>query len=514
VRVWQASLQPLLGTLTLPVAVPADALPMSGGVVASLQPRLGGALPGLRRWFETYPYSCLEQQASRTIALRDAGAWARLRDEVAGYLDSDGLAGYFPPAPGSAPRGSDRLTAHLLSSAHQAGWTWPEAAQEAMLRGLAAFVEGRIERRFDAPRADLAVRKLAALEALARHGRATPRMLGSLGYTPAAWPTSALLDLWSVLQRVQGVPQGAARLAEVQRLLRSRLVAGGTTLKFSTEASDDWWWLMDGPDGNAARLLLAAVDAPGWRDEVPQIVNGALARQRRGAWSTTTANLWGVLALERYAAVFEAVPVAGRSTLQLGAVSSTLDWSAAPDGGAQTLPLPVAGSSLVARHDGSGRPWLTLQTLAAVPLREPLAAGYRITRSVSAVQRKRPEAWSRGDIQRVRLEIEAVGDMGWVVVSDPVPTGATLLGGGLGRDSAIATQGEKREGSAWPAYEERALDAWRAYYEWLPRGRHVVEYTLRLNASGRFGLPPTKVEAMYAPETFGERPNAALEVQP
>jgi len=514
VRVWQATLQPLQGTLTLPVAVPAGALPMSGGVVASLQPRLGGALPGLRRWFETYPYSCLEQQASRTIALRDAGAWARLREEVAGYLDSDGLAGYFPPAPGSAPRGSDRLTAHLLSSAHQAGWSWPEAAQEAMLRGLAAFVEGRIERRFAAPRADLAVRKLAALEALARHGRATPRLLGSIGYTPAAWPTSALLDLWSVLRRVQGVPQGAARLAEVQRLLRSRLVAGGTTLKFSTEASDDWWWLMDGPDANAARLVLAAVDAPGWRDEVPQLVNGALARQRRGAWSTTTANLWGVLALERFAAVFEAAPVAGRSTLQLDAVSSTLDWSAAPDGGTQTLPLPGAAASLVASHDGSGRPWLTVQTLAAVPLQEPLAAGYRITRSVSAVQRKRPEAWSRGDIQRVRLEIEAVGDMAWVVVSDPVPAGATLLGGGLGRDSVIATQGEKREGSAWPAHEERALDAWRGYYEWLPRGRHVVEYTLRLNASGRFGLPPTRVEAMYAPETFGERPNAALEVLP
>jgi len=339
-------------------------------------------------------------------------------------------------------------------------------------------------------------------------------LLGSIGDTPAAWPTSALLDLWSVLRRVQGVPQGAARLAEVQRLLRSRLVAGGTTLRFSTEASDDWWWLMDGPDANAARLLLAAVDAPAWRDDVPQLVSGALARQRHGAWSTTTANLWGVLALERFAAVFEAAPVSGRSTLQLGAVSSTLDWSAATDGGTQTLPLPGAASSFVASHDGSGRPWLTLQTLAAVPLQEPLAAGYRITRSVSAVQRRRPEAWSRGDIQRVRLEIEAVGDMAWVVVSDPVPTGATLLGGGLGRDSVIATQGERRAGGAWPAYEERALDAWRGYYEWLPRGRHVVEYTVRLNSSGRFGLPPTKVEAMYAPETFGERPNAALEVQP
>jgi hypothetical protein len=301
----------------------------------------------------------------------------------------------------------------------------------------------------------------------------------------------------------------------VQRLLRSRLVAGGTTLKFSTEAGDDWWWLMDGPDANAARLVLAATTAPDWRAELPQLVNGALARQQRGAWSTTTANLWGVLALERFAAVMESVPVAGRSVLQLGATTSALDWSAAPDGGAISLPLEAAAPApLVARHEGAGRPWLTLQTLAAVPLQAPLAAGYRITRSVSAVQRQRPQAWSRGDIQRVRLEIEAVGDMAWVVVSDPVPAGATLLGSGLGRDSALATRGQQREGQAWQAFEERAPEAWRSYFEWLPRGRHVVEYTLRLNASGRFGLPPTRVEAMYAPETFGELPNAALEVMP
>jgi alpha-2-macroglobulin len=101
-----------------------------------------------------------------------------------------------------------------------------------------------------------------------------------------------------------------------------------------------------------------------------------------------------------------------------------------------------------------------------------------------------------------------------VVVADPIPAGATLLGSGLGRDSAIATQGERREGWAWPVYEERGAEAWRGYYGWLPRGTHAVEYTLRLNTAGRFGLPPTRVEAMYAPESFGELPNAGWEVLP
>jgi alpha-2-macroglobulin len=205
--------------------------------------------------------------------------------------------------------------------------------------------------------------------------------------------------------------------------------------------------------------------------------------------------------------------VAGRSELALGTRQAVLDWTAAPAGDTLQLPLPEPGT-LAVRHEGAGRPWLTVQSLAAVPLKAPLFAGYRVIKTVTPVQRKLPDAWSRGDIVRVRIEVEALGDMAWVVIADPIPAGSALLGTGLGRDSAIASRGEQREGHAWPAYEERASDAWRGYYEWLPRGRHAVTYTLRLNTAGRFGLPPTRVEAMYAPETFGELPNAAWEVRP
>jgi uncharacterized protein YfaS (alpha-2-macroglobulin family) len=48
----------------------------------------------------------------------------------------------------------------------------------------------------------------------------------------------------------------------------------------------------------------------------------------------------------------------------------------------------------------------------------------------------------------------------------------------------------------------------------MPRGRHVIEYTLRLNSAGRFQLPPSRIESMYAPESFGELPNSTLEVRP
>ena len=127
-----------------------------------------------------------------------------------------------------------------------------------------------------------------------------------------------------------------------------------------------------------------------------------------------------------------------------------------------------------------------------------------ITRSINAVEQKvaskdKAGRWSRGDGVRVRIEVDAQTDMTRVFVSDPVPGGATIFGSGLGRDSSIATSakgGEKRSGTAWPAYEERSFEAFRSDCEYLPKGKHVIEYTVRLNNPGKFSLPPTRVAAM------------------
>lgn len=520
VRVLQATLSQLDGPFTLPVAAPADALPQAGakrgGLNVGVQPKLSGALPGIRRFFETYPFICLEQKTSKSVGLKDAKLWAGVANALPTYLDSDGLASYFPPRAEDGPHGSDRLTAYVLAATHEAGFELPPAARDSMLDGLGAFVEGRIERKFWSPRADLDVRKLAAVEALSRYGRAQPKMLGSINLTPNQWPTAAVIDWLNILRRVPGVPEQAKRLEEAQQILRSRLTYAGTTLRFSNEGDDFWWWLMDSADANAARLILAVLDDPAWRDDLPRMVVGSLGRQRGGAWLTTTANLWGSLALDKFSAKFESAKVAGRTVANTGGAPLAIDWSKSADGGVVNLPWPDKPGTLGVVQEGSGKPWLTVQSLAAIPLKEPIRAGYSLVRTVTAVEQKDKAdktKWSRGDVLRVRIEVEAQSDMTWVVVSDPVPGGATLLGSGLGRDSAVATQGEKRSGS-WPVYEERSFEAFRSYYDHLPRGKHVIEYTVRLNNPGRFALPPTRVEAMYAPESFGELPNALIEVAP
>ena len=100
-----------------------------------------------------------------------------------------------------------------------------------------------------------------------------------------------------------------------------------------------------------------------------------------------------------------------------------------------------------------------------------------------------------------------------MALSDPIPAGATILGSGLGRDSEVAQQGQGQASEgAWPAFVERGQDSYRVYWDYLPKGVSVVEYTVRLNNAGDFALPPTRAEALYAPEMFGELPNARWKV--
>jgi len=114
----------------------------------------------------------------------------------------------------------------------------------------------------------------------------------------------------------------------------------------------------------------------------------------------------------------------------------------------------------------------------------------------------------------VRLTVDADNEMTWVALSDPIPAGARILGDGDGRDSSIGTRDEnRRPDTRYPSYVERTASAFLAYYDWLPRGRFNIEYTVRLNNAGRFALPPTRVEAMYAPDVFGEQPNRRVDIE-
>jgi len=509
-RTFQATIAQLEKEVLLEIERPQDALPERGGVRVSLSPRIAESLNGVTEYMTSYPYGCMEQKISVAIALQDENLWKRLMAQIASHMDSDGLVKYFP----TMTLGSPVLTSYIVAIAHEAGREIPEGLREKMETGLRGFVEGSINRGSPLATADLSIRKLTAMEALSRVDKMEPRLLGSIAIEPNLWPTSALIDWLNILLKEEKIPNRGSRLKEAEQILRSRLNFQGTTMTFSTERTDTLWWLMVSNDVNAVRTVLTLLPLKSWKEDMARVVQGALGRQKRGRWDLTLANAWGVLAMGKVSKAFEAEPVSGISTGRLSDQSKSVDWGESPKGGAFLFPWRQRREALTLSHSGTGRPWVTVQSLAAIPLKEPFSNGYRIEKKVIPLEKKNPDRWSRGDLVRMRLDLEAQSDQTWVVVSDPIPAGATILGTGLGRDSRLLTQGEEGKGVVWPAYEERSFDAFKAYYEYVPKGKWVVEYTVRLNQSGTFQLPSTRVEALYFPEMMGEIPNVVFEVQP
>jgi uncharacterized protein YfaS (alpha-2-macroglobulin family) len=562
VRVQQASFARLDGQMELPVAVPPGALsgrdgPL-GGIEVGLSDRLSAPPPGLRRFFAEYPFACLEQKASVAIGLHDAARWQQVVDALPVYLDANGLARYFPGDDAGGLRGnagSPALTAFLLDVSHAAGLTLPPALAQRMERALAAFAEGRIRPEHWAPQNDLVVRKLMAIEALTRRGEASPSPLSaisSLDIEVLRLPTSALIDWYLITRRVAALPERAAKQAAAERELRNRLSYQGGRLAFTRERGDNWWWLMVSADSNVFRLIEAVLDDPAWQDDLPALVQGALLRQQRGRWATTVANVWATIALEKFGDKFEKESVSGRTRGAIGTLpAQTFAWPAKNVPAADsapvlmlpwpahlpvkaapgTAPLAPVSDKLLLSHEGRGKPWLSLQVLAAVPVTEVRANGLRVTRVVTPLEEKQRGKVSRGDVWRVRLSVESAQELTWVALSDPLPAGARILGDGDGRDARLpaltasasvgnagnagdsATESANEGRRVWPAYVERTFDAYRAYFAHIPRGSFFIDYNVRLNNAGVFSLPATRVEAMYAPEIFGEVPNGKVVVE-
>jgi hypothetical protein len=504
VRVRQSTLAQLKNSMSVPVEIPADAIAGKGGLSVSLRPKISDDTASVRDFMRVYPYSCLEQRVSRAVALDDAQMWKKITSELPAYTDSDGLLKYFP----TSRYGSDVLTSYVLSISAEAGFEFPLGLGEAVQDALVKFVEGATARRPQAlPTADLALRKLSAVEALSKVGRFDPKMLASISPDPELWPTSAVLDWINILTREKGVAGHDKMLQAAMHVLRSRLNLHGSTMGFSTEKSDNLWWLMISADVNAARTVLALMDSEEWKEDMPRLVRGAMGRRHAGRWNTTVANAWGTTALKKFSQKFETDAVEGVSSASMGEAKHDVQWKTAPAGAEMLFDWPSGKDKIAIKHEGAGAPWVVLQSLAAVPLTKPVSSGYRIFKTVTPVEQKDKNGYSVGDILRIKIEVDAQADMTWVVINDPVPSGASILGTGLGGDSQIASAGQKTTGAAWPVFQERSLEALKAYYEFVPKGKFSLEYTIRLNNSGIFKMPETRVEALYAPEAFGMTPN-------
>ena len=447
-----------------------------GQVQLGVQQSLGDQ-SAVKTWFEQYPYTCFEQQASKYVALHDTGQWQNLMQELPSYLDKNNLLRYFP-----SPylKGSAGLNAYVLSlSAYSPELTTlPPPLAQKLLQGLHDYVEGRRDQPYTSALEQVAF-YLAALDALAQYQMLPPHRLDVIALEIAQWPTSALIDGLRVIS-------DPTQRAQIDTELQRRLVSRGSALLFSDDnALNSMPALMVSPVTNQARLLLAVAQNPAWESQIPALVHGLLAQQHKGRWGTTTENSWALLALEQVDPPSNASMAVAYTVANAPQNEAKVPFTAAWDweqngivhieqkGTADTPPL-----------------WLQLRAEAAVPVWEPNFDGYEITRTVEAVEQAKVGQWQVGDIYEVTLTINAEHSSVWAVINDAIPAGAVVL-------DRVSQRQDDENTTLTPSYVERLYTGYRAYIEYLPAGKSTLRYQARLNTAGQFELPPTLVESLY-----------------
>jgi alpha-2-macroglobulin len=503
VEVWAATLAQVGADTRINIKAPAGALP-GGYVDIKLSDTLAPPLSGVRAYMSGYPYSCFEQRLSKTVVMDDPAAWTELAGALPVYLDERGFLRYFPSA---ELGGSPELTAYALSLTAAAGYAIPDEPKQRMIGAMIAVAQGRSDVGGGSP-ANRRLLRLSALAALARNGASTPALIGAMETSPKDMTTSALADWIVAIDATKSLANAPALRGAAEAELRKRIVYEGSRMDI-TDAARAPWWLMVSSDEMAVRALDAVIGQPGWGEDTPRMMVGVAMRQRRGHWDTTPANAWGSILARRFAALYPASAVQGTTTATLGGVTRQQTWPMQP--GTAALRIPLMDGNLALSQSGGSGPWANVSVSAAVPLMQSLFAGYKMTRDVSVVTAKTKGVYTRGDVIKIRLTVEASADRNWVVITDPVPAGATIIGKLGGQSEILGNSANLSEGG-YPSYTERARGEWRGYFAWMPAGRTVVEYAVRLNGSGEFRLPPSRVEAMYSPEIRAQIPNANIRV--
>jgi len=504
VSVRQATLFQLEKENIIPVQPPNTDNLSLGGLNVILKKSLMESTSTIKEYMRKYPYTCVEQQISKAIILKDRESWDKLMDKLPSYMDENGFVKYFP----SMYYGSTTLTSYLLSISEESKYPIPESTKKSLENALNKFVTGEVVQKGGLETADLTIRKLQSIEALTKINLNYSSLILTLKLNLNILPTSSLIDLWSILDNSKSITDKEDRIKQIENILKSRLNYQGTKITFSTEKNDFLYWLMISGDLNSIRFLNLIIKKDKWKQDIGKITKGVLQRQRNGIWDTTLANAWGVLTLEKFSREFEKDSLSGETKVSY-TENYIHNWNSNSKGSEKLLKWDQNIQNVSINHSGNGKPWVTVESKSVVNPEE-LSNGYTIKKEYLDEKGNILNSFKQGDIVKIRLKVKSDSDMTWVVINDPIPAGSTILSGGLQDSESIRLS--ERLSNISSTFEERTFTAYKLYYEYMSEGEYIIEYTIRLNQTGVFNSPETRIEAMYSPDMYGEFPNPIIRV--
>ena len=335
--------------------------------------------------------------------------------------------------------------------------------------------------------------------------------------------------------------------------VKARLRVGPSLVDVDDDAekqskSDDFSPLLDSHARTLALVLRGLLAADPKSTLAPGLARKLLSLREAGAWRTTQEDSWALLALADYHQAQEPLPaeldakvfLRGREILtsSFGASSSREDKVFVP-----ALRVADESGGLLGFSASGGKTLFysaelryATTALPSKPLDEGLfvqkyirgVAAADVSRLLPTVPSRSDAAVNAGDLVMVDLLFETAEARDQVVIDDPLPAGLEALDYDLDTTSQAARDAEAKEKQAaekndrsWLGTTYGAATARREvhddrvveFFTHLAPGMYRIHYLARATVLGSFVIPPTRIEAMYAPEVFGRTAASGLTVR-
>lgn len=523
--------------------IPDSIFPGVGGLHFSLS---SSALAGLERGVEylrEYPYECLEQELSKilpfilaediinTFNLSSLRGRA-LRDTVQGLLkrvknyqdEGGGFHFWLPPCWGLPSPYLSAYAMYTLAMAKRAGY---ELDQDMVEKG-----KGYLERVLR--REDWEWRWPYSL-----NERLTT--CSFIVYSLALWEVKeeayvhrlfevrdqiSIFGKTLLLKAIRETHLAEELTRELVEILYNKLKVEPTLAHFEEEDERDLRWIYHSNVRTTAFVLQALLSA---KKEVPfaeKVVKWLNTERKADRWRNTQENVYVFDAFSTYYRVYEKVKpdFSARVLLDAKEVMEEAFRGRSLEVRKRKVPLDDLPKEktlpIKIEHRGEGRLYYGIRLIYAKKgFYEGVDRGISVKKEIKPLEGS-SRIFQRGQMYQVTLTLYTPQERLFLVLDDPIPAGFEIVNTQFQTVSQELKRrlGEirRKERTRWwgsfdheEIYDERYL----IFATSLDEGEHSISYLMKALTSGRFLLPPTKAEEMYAPEVFGSSSQGAIEIR-
>ncbi|MBS1989254.1 MAG: hypothetical protein JSS83_01985 [Cyanobacteria bacterium SZAS LIN-3] len=336
-------------------------------------------------------------------------------------------------------------------------------------------------------------------------------------------------------------------VARLRTLINNQIKETASTASTISEGyGESNYRMFYSPRRTDALVMLALIEDQPDSELIAKLAKGLLAHKKNGAWNGTQENSSVLLALDKYFSVYEKETPNFKVQEWLGNSFLGQQEFAGRSTESKQINVPIdyllrsKSDDVLINKTGPGRLYYRLGLdYASTNLNiKPLSLGFAVKRTYEAVDntddvRKDSDGiWhiKAGSTVRCKLNFSNVGTRYHVAMMAPVPGGCEIVNTALaGNRKSAGAPGSGAEAQysrwitdyfgswpwLWSWYEHQNLRDHQAeaFASYLGPGDHDYSYTMRATSIGRFVVPPTKIEEMYAPETFGRSASETVVIE-